>query len=90
MVKRLEEYGLKVNWEKCKFLRSSVEYWGHVISAEGLHQSPKKVKAITEMPKPQDVIQLHDFLGMVQHYSKFSPGSSASAVTEGGKVVVGS
>jgi len=45
VLKRLEEYGLKANREKCKFLRSFVEYLGHVISTEGLHQSPKKVKA---------------------------------------------
>ena len=75
-LKRLEEYGLKANQEKCKFLRSSVEYLGHVISAEGLHQSPKKVKAITEMPKPQDVTQLRAFLGMVQYYPKFLPDLS--------------
>jgi len=71
--KRLEEYGFKANREKCKFLRSFVEYLGHVISAEGLHQSPKKVKAITEMPTPQDVTQLHAFLGMVQYYARFLP-----------------
>ena len=73
VLKRLEEYGLKANQEKCKFPRSSVEYLGHVISAEGLHQSPKKVKAITEMAKPQDVTQLHAFLGMAQYYAKFLP-----------------
>ncbi|PFX22695.1 Retrovirus-related Pol polyprotein [Stylophora pistillata] len=73
VLKRLEEYGLKANREKCEFLKSFVEYLGHVISAEGLHQSPKKVKAITEMPKPQDVTQLRAFLGMVQYYAKFLP-----------------
>ena len=56
-----------------QILKSSVEYLGHVISAEGLHQSPKKVKAITEMPKPQDLTQLRAFLGMVQYYFKFLP-----------------
>lgn len=73
VLKKLVEFGLKANREKCKFLRSFVEYLGHVISAEGLHQSPKKVKAITEMPKPQDVTQLRAFLGMVQYYAKFLP-----------------
>ena len=43
---RLEECGLKANREKCKFLQNSVEYLGHVITAEGLHQSPNKVQAI--------------------------------------------
>lgn len=50
-----------------------MEYLGRVISAEGMHQSPKKVKAITEMPKPQDVTQLCPLLGMVQYYAKFLP-----------------
>ena len=50
-----------------------MEYLGHVIFAEGLHQSPKKVKAITEMLKPQDVTQLRASLGVVQYYSKFLP-----------------
>lgn len=72
-VPRLEEYGLRVNLEKCTFLKSFVEYLGHVICAEGLHSSPKNAKAITEMPKPQDVTQLRPFLGMVQCYAKFLP-----------------
>ena len=67
VLKRLEEYGLKANHEKCKFLRSLVEYLGHGISAEGWHQSPEKVKVITEMPKLQEVTQFHAFTGMVQH-----------------------
>ena len=54
VLKRLEEYGLKANQEKCKFLRSFVEYLGHVISA-GWHRSFEKVKAITEMPKLLDI-----------------------------------
>ena len=29
MLRRLEEYGFKVNQEKCKFLGSSLEYLGH-------------------------------------------------------------
>ena len=58
VLKRPEEYNLRANWEICNFLRSAVEYLGHVISTylEGLHQSSKKLKATTEMPKPQDVI----------------------------------
>ena len=54
-----------------------MEYLGHVISVEGLHQSPKKVQAITEMPKPQDITQLRAFLGMVQYYAKFLPDSAS-------------
>ena len=66
-LKRLEEYGLKANREKCKFLRSFMGYLGHVISAEGWHQSPEKVKAITEIPKLQEVTQFRAFIGMFQY-----------------------
>ncbi|KAK2169582.1 hypothetical protein NP493_1183g00002 [Ridgeia piscesae] len=70
---RLEEHGLKANKEKCKFLQNSVEYLGHVITAEGLHQSPKKVQAMAGLPSPQNVRQLRSFLGMVQYYARFLP-----------------
>ena len=68
---RLEEHGL--NREKCKFLQNSVEYLGHVITAEGLHQSPKKVQAMAGLAGPQNVGQLRSFLGMVQYYARFLP-----------------
>ena len=71
VVGRLEEHGLKANGEKCKFLQNSVEYLGHVITAEGLHQSPKKMQAIAGLHSPQNVEQLRSFLGMVQYYARF-------------------
>ena len=78
VLQRLEENGLKVNKEKCKFLQDSVEYLGHVISATGLHQAPSKVQAIVDMPTPRDVTQLRSFIGMVQYYSKFLPNLSTT------------
>ena len=57
--------------EKCKFLQNSVEYLGHIITAEGLHQSPKRVQAMTGLFSPQNVGQLSSFLGMVQYYARF-------------------
>ena len=38
--------------------------------------SPKKVKAIAEMPRPTDQKELRVFLGMVNHYGKFLPNLS--------------
>ena len=40
VLQRLQEYGLKVNQDKRRFLQNSVEYCGHIISAWGLYQSP--------------------------------------------------
>ena len=68
---RLEAAGLWLKKSKCVFLASSVEYQGHVISAEVLHPSEEKVCAIQEAPNPTNVSQLRSFLGMIAYYTKF-------------------
>ena len=73
VLQRLEEYGLKANQAKCKFLQDSVEYLGHVISAAGLQQSPAKVEAIINVPAPKAQTQLRSFIGMAQYYARFMP-----------------
>ena len=55
VLERLEVAGLKLKKSKCAFLAPSVEYLGHVISAEGLHPSEEKVRAIKEAPSPTNV-----------------------------------
>ena len=73
VLERLETHGLKANKAKCKFLQPSVTYCGHVIAADGLHQSKDKTVAVREMPNPTNVTQLRSFLGMAQYYSRFLP-----------------
>ena len=54
-------------------MQSSVEYLGHTIDAEGLHTSPKNVKAIQEAPIPHNQQELRSFLGLLHYYGKFIP-----------------
>ena len=49
---------------------------GHVIDAEGVHQSHEKVQAIVEAPSPATVTEVRSFLGMLQYYEKFLPNLS--------------
>jgi hypothetical protein len=72
-LQRLEEYGLRVRNDKCKFFRPFVEYLGHVIDSSGLHKVPSKVKAVAETTSPQNVNQLRSFLELLTYYSKFVP-----------------
>ena len=44
-----------------------------MISAEGLHTSKMKVKAIVDAPDPRNLSELRSLLGMVNYYSKFLP-----------------
>ena len=70
---RLQENGLRLQCNKCYFFQPSVEFLGHVIDAEGVHTSTKKVKAITDARAPKNVTELRAFLGLVNYYSKFVP-----------------
>lgn len=70
---RLEEAGLKLNKEKCEFLKDQVEYCGHVINKNGLCKPQKKIEAVINAPSPQNVNQLRSWLGFVNYYHKFLP-----------------
>ena len=74
---RLQEYGLKVNKEKCTFFKDAVTYLGHVIDARGLHKLQDKVEAVVSAPAPENIQQLKAWLGLVQYYHKFLPNLSS-------------
>lgn len=70
---RLEEYGLRLNLNKCQFFKESVTFCGHAIDRDGLHKTADKSQAITNAPKHENVTQLKSFLGLVNYYGKFLP-----------------
>ena len=71
MLHQLQECGLTLNSEKCKFSQSKVQFLGHVIGAEGIHPDPDKIKAITQVKTPQTTKDVHRFLGMLNQMIKF-------------------
>ena len=68
---RLRQHGIRVKRNKCAFMRSSVQYLGHRIDAQGLHATDDKVKAITEAPVPKNLQELRSFLGLSNYYGQF-------------------
>lgn len=70
---RLQKHKVKVNFDKCEFFVNKVKYLGHEVSIEGICPCQDKVKAIIQLPTPQNVTQLKSFLGMPNYYSKFVP-----------------
>jgi hypothetical protein len=44
-----------------------VDYFGHVISADGLKPDPAKVKAVQEMAPPVDKKELQTMIGMINY-----------------------
>ncbi|XP_063048477.1 uncharacterized protein K02A2.6-like [Engraulis encrasicolus] len=76
VLQTIRRSGLKLNKAKCHFSKSEIDYFGHIISAEGMKPDKSKVSAITDMPSPNDVGQLRQVLGMINYLGRFLPGLS--------------
>ncbi len=71
--KRLIETGLKLNANKCQFIRQEVEYLGHVITVLGLKTSNQHVQAVCNFPTPGNFKEVRQFLGLSSYYRRFVP-----------------
>uniref|UniRef100_A0A914Y739 RNA-directed DNA polymerase n=1 Tax=Panagrolaimus superbus TaxID=310955 RepID=A0A914Y739_9BILA len=72
-LQRFMDWGFRLNFNKCKFYRSSVKFLGKVVDGNGIRPDPDKVAAIQQMVDPTDVSSLRTFLGMVNYYQEFIP-----------------
>ncbi|XP_019166953.1 PREDICTED: uncharacterized protein LOC109162723 [Ipomoea nil] len=67
----MRAHKLLAKLSKCSFAKKEVEYLGHVISEQGLHTDPSKLKAVAEWPKPVSIKGLRGFLGLTGYYRRF-------------------
>ncbi|CAB4006666.1 Transposon Tf2-9 poly [Paramuricea clavata] len=54
VMRKLEENGLMLNYEKCEVGINEMVYMGDVLSGDGLQLSEKRVKAIVDAPEPKN------------------------------------
>ena len=54
LLQRASSKGKRLNKDKCKIRQTEVPYVGHLLTANGLKIDPQKVKAVEEMPEPQN------------------------------------
>ena len=78
-LQRLREHGITLNDSKCQFRRSSVQFLGRMLSAEGISPLPNTVDAISNAPIPHDKTTLRSFLGLVNFYRNFVPETAQIA-----------
>ena len=67
---RLSEVGLQLNNKKCEYLRSEINFLGHIISENGVRPDSSKVEVIAKMPEPADVTELRRYIGMVNYLGR--------------------
>ena len=73
MLERAAAKDLKLNPDKLTVGAQEVEYFSHIISADGLKPDPTMVKAIQDMLPPVDKKELQTMLGMINYLVKFAP-----------------
>lgn len=69
--KRISDFGFRIKLEKCSFFKPSIKYLGFIIDKDGRRPNPSHIKAISEMPKPNNISTLRSFLGLVNYYQSF-------------------
>ena len=73
ILQKLKEADLKLKRSKCDFMRTQIQYLGHLISSNGIQPLPEKLGSIKNMPAPQSTKEVRQFLGLAGYYCKFVP-----------------
>ena len=76
LMDRLREANLKLQPDKCEFLKTEVTYLGHIISKDGIKPDPKKLEAVRQFPRPKTPKNIKQFLGLTGYYRRFIPNFS--------------
>lgn len=76
---RLRKANLKLQPDKCEFLRREVTYLGHIISEDGVKPDPKKIRSVQDFPRPRNTKNIKQFLGLAGYYRRFIPNFSKTA-----------
>lgn len=73
VIETCKEYGLELNMKKCNFLKTRIQFLGHIIENQKLYPSPEKIEAVVSFKVPQTLKQLESFLGLTGYFRKFIP-----------------
>ncbi|MBW0500974.1 hypothetical protein O181_040689 [Austropuccinia psidii MF-1] len=71
VLQRLRDNDFFSKAPKCVFHASSVEYFGYVLSSEGLKMDSSRVQQILNWPWPKNIKALQSFLGFANFYCCF-------------------
>lgn len=69
----LKQHQLFVKKQKCSFGQLKIEYFGHVVSQNGVEADLAKIQDIIAWPTPTIIKLLRRFLGLTGYYRKFVP-----------------
>lgn len=76
---KLRFFNLKLQPDKCEFLRKEVNYLGHTITEDGLKPDPNKITSVKNFPVPKTCKDIKSFLGLISYYRRFINDFSKTA-----------
>ena len=62
---------LKLKARKCQLFAKRVDFFGHVISEDGISTDPKKTECVQNWPDPTTMKEVRSFLGFSSCYRRF-------------------
>ena len=71
LFERLRSSKVRAKGTKAKLFRTSCDFLGHVIGADGVAPQQKKVETVANCPTPSSVSDIKAFLGLAGFYRKF-------------------
>jgi hypothetical protein len=76
ILQRLKENNLQVNGDKSSFCAIEAEFFGFVLTRQGIKPQVKKVQVIVKIATPKTVKQVCSFIGMINYYKDHIPRCS--------------
>ena len=68
---KMRENNLTANPAKCLFNQSSIDFFGHHFSADGISADDKKVASLINASPPKNATEVRSFLGLAQYLARF-------------------
>ena len=79
MLEKLRKHNLYLKPEKCTFGQQRIEFLGVILQDGMVQMDPVKIKGIADWSTPQNVTDVHSFLGFMGFYHYFIPNYSLIA-----------
>ncbi|KAK3751390.1 hypothetical protein QZH41_002583 [Actinostola sp. cb2023] len=71
VLQRMRDNNLTANPDKCLFNQSSIDFFGHHFSAEGISADDKKISSLINTSPPKNANEARSFIGFAQYLARF-------------------